>query len=369
MYEDFYGLRDKPFALSPDPRFFYASKGHRRAMAYLEYGVQQGEGFIVITGEVGAGKTTLARSLLGGIVDRPLVAAHLVSTRLSADNLLRLVCLAFGIENPPEHKADQLRALEAFLVRIRGRGQRALLVVDEAQNLGDAAVEELRMLSNFQGEEGGPLLQSFLLGQPEFRRLMRSENMQQLRQRVIATYHLGPMDEEDTRAYIEHRLREVGWADDPSFSEGAWQRIYDYTRGIPRRINTLCDRLLLMGYLEECHEFSVREVQSVIDEVEADLGEATSDQESAPVAGQGEANGNGAGVEVATLDQRLQRLERYLGFTYRQVQQGLAVHREDQQRLDQRLERMERYLVSNYRLARQIGSTVKRMLGVRNETD
>ncbi|ABM62285.1 XrtA/PEP-CTERM system-associated ATPase [Halorhodospira halophila] len=366
MYEDFYGLRDKPFALSPDPRFFYASKGHRRAMAYLEYGVQQGEGFIVITGEVGAGKTTMARSLLSGIVDRPLLAAHLVSTRLSADNLLRLVCLAFGIENPPQNKADQLRELERFLVRIRSRGQRALLVVDEAQNLNDEAVEELRMLSNFQGDEGGPLLQSFLLGQPEFRRLLRSEHMQQLRQRVIATYHLGPMDAEDTRAYIEHRLAQVGWEADPSFSEGAWQRIYDYTQGTPRRINTLCDRLLLMGYLEECHEFTVREVQSVIDEVEADLGEADNGDAapSSPSEQDPENAREGLGTDRQTLEQRLQRIERYLGFTYKRVQQLVNVQREDQERLNQRLERVERYLISGYRLTRQVSGSLKRALEV-----
>lgn len=366
MYEDFYGLRDKPFALSPDPRFFYASKGHRRAMAYLEYGVQQGEGFIVITGEVGAGKTTMARNLLGGIVDRPLVAAHLVSTRLNAENLLRSVCLAFGIEDPPEQKADQLLELERFLVRIRARGQRALLVVDEAQNLKDEAVEELRMLSNFQGGEGGPLLQSFLLGQPEFRRLLRSENMQQLRQRVIATYHLGPMDQEDTKAYIEHRLAQVGWEHDPSFTEGAWQRIYEYTGGIPRRINTLCDRLLLMGYLEECHEFTIREVQAVIEEIEADFGPEQGDAESAD--GQERVPDNGRSSPVGsrqTVDERLQRIERYLGFTYKRVQQVMHTHREDQERVNQRLERVERYLVSSYRLTRQVSGMVKRAL----ETD
>ncbi|MFP4647900.1 MAG: XrtA/PEP-CTERM system-associated ATPase [Halorhodospira sp.] len=359
MYEDFYGLRDKPFALSPDPRFFYASKGHRRAMAYLEYGVQQGEGFIVITGEVGAGKTTMARSLLGGIVERPLMAAHLVSTRLNADSLLRWVCLAFGIENPPENKADQLLELERFLVRIRNRGQRALLVVDEAQNLNDEAVEELRMLSNFQGDEGGPLLQSFLLGQPEFRRLLRSENMQQLRQRVIATYHLGPMDTEDTRAYIEHRLAQVGWENDPSFSEGAWQRIYAYTQGIPRRINTLCDRLLLMGYLEECHEFTEQEVQSVIEEVEADLGEADASSSKGDMESDRTVPSSS---DRQTVEQRLQRIERYLGFTYKRVQQVMNVQREDQERLNQRLERVERYLISGYRLTRQVSGSLKRAL-------
>ncbi|WP_018936877.1 XrtA/PEP-CTERM system-associated ATPase [Thioalkalivibrio sp. ALJ24] len=280
MYEEFYGLESRPFALSPDPRFYYASKGHSRAMAYLEYGVQLEEGFIVITGEVGAGKTTLVRSLFQMLDDKPLVAAQLVSTQLDAADLLRSVCLAFGLEDAPSHKAGQLRRLERFLHDTRARGQRALLVVDEAQNLGPQAVEELRMLSNFQGAEG-PLLQSFLLGQPEFRKLLRSENMQQLRQRVIATYHLGPMDTDDTRAYIEHRLKRAGWQGRPQFSDDIWERIHSYTGGIPRQVNTFCDRLLLMGYLEERTWLDAAHAQVVIDEITEDLGQ-DSTEESAP---------------------------------------------------------------------------------------
>ncbi len=358
MYETFYGLDDKPFALRPDPRFFYESKGHRRAMAYLEYGIQQQEGFIVITGEVGAGKTTLVRNLFAGIDDRPLVAAQLVSTQLNADTLLRSVNLAFGLEDAPQDKALQLRQLERFLLRTRQRGQRALLVVDEAQNLSNEAVEELRMLSNFQGEDG-PLLQSFLLGQPEFRRILRSANMQQLRQRVIATYHLGPMDEADTRAYIEHRLSRVGWQGDPSFDEQSWALIHGYTAGIPRQVNTLCDRLLLMGYLEEYHHFGPAEVQAVIDEMEADLGGQGGGEE-----GESEGAPAGEAPHGPGLDGKLERIERYLGFNYKLIQYALEVQRGDRQRLERRLDRIERYLVSGYRLTRQVGATLRRTFGV-----
>ncbi|WP_018873792.1 XrtA/PEP-CTERM system-associated ATPase [Thioalkalivibrio sp. ALJ16] len=346
MYEEFYGFTGRPFALSPDPRFFFASKGHSRAMAYLEYGVQLEEGFIVITGEVGAGKTTLVRSLFETLSDKPLVAAQLVSTQLDAADLLRSVCLAFGLEDAPNHKAGQLRRLESFLHDTRARGQRALLVVDEAQNLGPDAVEELRMLSNFQGEDG-PLLQSFLLGQPEFRRLLRSENMQQLRQRVIATYHLGPMDEDDTRAYIEHRLARVGWNGRPRFDADIWPRIHDYTSGIPRKVNTFCDRLLLMGYLEECADLDAARAQQVIDEIEEDL-EGVLLEEAAPAAAPDPAVASApAGKAPASDDQAVAS----------QVAMLRIEH--DIEALEERLQRIERNLLVNFRVTQEVLKIVR----------
>ncbi|WP_019623927.1 XrtA/PEP-CTERM system-associated ATPase [Thioalkalivibrio thiocyanoxidans] len=333
MYENFYGLQGKPFALSPDPKFFYASKGHRRAMAYLEYGVQQEEGFIVITGEVGAGKTTLVRSLFETLGTKPVRAAQLVSTQLDAENLLRSVCLAFGVQGTGNDKASQLRHMERFLLDTRSRGQRALLVVDEAQNLGMDAVEELRMLSNFQGIDG-PLLQSFLLGQPEFRDILRSENMQQLRQRVIATYHLGPMDEGDTQAYVEHRLSRVGWEGTPHFATDIWPVIHEFTGGIPRKVNTLCDRLLLMGYLEERYDLDADEARRVMDEIEEDFG---AQQEAPAPQPDGVVNGvfdpERAVANELTLvrledsyeamEKRLDRIEHALAINYRQSQRIL----------------------------------------------
>lgn len=263
MYEAFYNLHAKPFQLNPDPRFFYGSRGHMRVMSYLEYGLHQGEGFIVITGEIGAGKTTLVRNLFRELDTEHVVAAHLVSTQLDADDTLRMVVAAFGLPHEDLNKATLLGRLETFLLSLHNQGKRALLLVDEAQNLTPRAVEELRMLSNFQHGEKS-LLQSFLLGQPEFRNTLQSEGMQQLRQRVIASYHLGPMDEPETRAYIEHRLQTAGWKGDPSFSADAFSAIYNYTGGIPRKINTLCDRLLLLGYLEDMHAFGEAAVKEVI---------------------------------------------------------------------------------------------------------
>src|SRR5438874_1890287 len=252
MYEAFYGLTGKPFQLNPDPAFYFGSRGHKRAFAYLQYGLYQSEGFIVITGEIGAGKTTIVRSLFEQIDRDKLVAAQLVSTQLDADDMLRAVGAAFGLPVRAVGKAVLLASLEAFLCQTALDKKRALLVVDEAQNLTPKAIEELRMLSNFQlGDQA--LLQSFLIGQPELRKMMQSPQMQQLRQRVIASYHLGPLDRAETQAYIEHRLHHVGWNEDPRFELACFDLIHTWSGGIPRRINTLCNRLMLAVFLGEKH--------------------------------------------------------------------------------------------------------------------
>jgi putative secretion ATPase (PEP-CTERM system associated) len=280
MYEAFYGLNGKPFQLNPDPSFFFASKGHNSAYSFLKYGVYQGEGFIVITGEIGAGKTTVLRALLEEIDERKVVAAQLVSTQLEADDLVRSVAVAFGLPVKGLDKAQLLSTLEAYLSSLAVESKRALLVVDEAQNLAPRAMEELRMLSNFQlGDHA--LLQSFLVGQPELRDLLRAPEMQQLRQRIIASYHLGPMDARETRGYVEHRLRHVGWVNDPAIDDAAFDAIFGETRGIPRRINQLCNRLLLAGFLAERHTISAADVEQVGAEIADELGGGTASAGSA----------------------------------------------------------------------------------------
>jgi putative secretion ATPase (PEP-CTERM system associated) len=273
MYESFYGLTGKPFQLNPDPEFYFGSKGHKRAFAYLQYGIHQSEGFIVITGEIGAGKTTIVRSLFEQIDRSSLVAAQLVSTQLDAEDMLRSVAVAFGVPVKSVDKAMLLASLEAFLCQLAVEGKRALLVIDEAQNLTPRAVEELRMLSNFQlGDKA--LMQSFLIGQPELRVMMQSPRMQQLRQRVIASYHLGPLDHGETQAYVEHRLLHVGWKNDPAFDPQAFEVIHALTGGIPRRINTLCNRLLLSGFLAEKHVLDGNDVRAIAREIDEELGPA-----------------------------------------------------------------------------------------------
>ncbi len=271
MYEAYYGLTSKPFQLNPDPHFYFGSKQHRRARAYLEYGIQRNEGFIVITGEVGAGKTTIVRGLLESLDSDSVVAANLVSTQLDAEDTLRMVGAAFGVVVRDLSKSDLLMSLEAFLVTQISQGKRCLLIVDEAQNLTPRAVEELRMLSNFQfGKQA--LLQTFLVGQPEFREILQHPNMQQLRQRVTATCHIGPMDVEETRGYIEHRLKCVGADGRPSFEAQAFDAIHTATGGIPRRINAVCDRLLLLGFLGEKDNFTEEDVGLVVTEIQEESG-------------------------------------------------------------------------------------------------
>jgi len=272
MYKAFYHLQAKPFQLTSDPRFFYSSKGHRRAMAYLVYGVHQGEGFIVITGEIGAGKTMLASTLAHKMASRNLVLAQVVSTSLEADDLVRMVAAALGLQQD-NSKAVLLHRVEQFLVACQRQGKKVLLVVDEAQNLPPRSVEELRMLSNFVCADK-PLLQTFLLGQPEFRRTLQSPAMEQLRQRVIASCHLGPLDGAETEAYILHRLQTVGWRDDPSFGKDTFDAIYQHSGGIPRKINILCDRLLLMGVLDKRHAFTVKDVATVTGELQQEFSPA-----------------------------------------------------------------------------------------------
>src|SRR6202162_4231270 len=240
MYEAYYHFQAKPFRLSPDPRFFFSSRGHRRAMSYLMYGVHQGEGFIVITGEIGAGKTMLANTLASKMASQNLMLAQVVSTNLEADDIVRMVAAAFSLSQE-NSKAVLLNRIEQFLLACDRQGKRVVLVVDEAQNLPARSVEELRMLSNFVCADR-PLLQTFLLGQPEFRKMLQSPQMEQLRQRVTASCHLGPLEGKETEAYIVHRLKTVGWRNDPSFSDDAFAVIHQQTGGIPRKINILCGR-------------------------------------------------------------------------------------------------------------------------------
>ncbi|UTW54153.1 XrtA/PEP-CTERM system-associated ATPase [Kordiimonas sp. SCSIO 12610] len=269
MYEKFYNLNARPFQLTPDPKFYFSSRTHKKAMAYLTYGLHQGEGFIVVTGDIGTGKTTLLRHLFNTLDRDEYVAAMLVSTQLGGIGLLRGVASAFGLSAEGD-KGHLLLRIERFLRDNYKNGKRVLLVVDEAQNLSISALEEMRMLSNFQ-EGDNALLQSFLVGQPEFRDIIfGSPELEQLRQRVIATHHLGPMEKEELADYLEHRLSLVGWKGDPGFTVDAVAAIYDYAAGVPRKLNTLCSRVMLFGALEELHEISGETVRAVIADMSSD---------------------------------------------------------------------------------------------------
>lgn len=270
MYEAFYGLSSKPFQLSPDPNFYFGSKQHRRAKAYLDYGVLRNDGFIVITGEIGAGKTTLLRGLLDSLNRSNVVIGNLVTTQLDAEDTLRMVGSAFGVRVKDLPKSEVLMTLEAFFVSQTSQGKRCLLIVDEAQNLTARAVEELRMLSNFQFSNQS-LLQTFLVGQPEFRGILQRPEMEQFRQRVAATCHIGPLDEDETQRYIEHRLKCAGSTGKPTFAADAFPAIFKASQGIPRRINSLCDRLLLLGFMGSKTHLALSDVEEALRDIAQEI--------------------------------------------------------------------------------------------------
>ncbi|MCG5524366.1 XrtA-associated ATPase [Ectothiorhodospira haloalkaliphila] len=330
MYEAYFKLDRKPFQLSPDPRYFFGSRIHRRALAYLRYGLSQGEGFIAITGDVGTGKTTLVRMLFNELNDDNLIAAQIVTTQLQADDLLRMVAIAFGLEVEKDSKATILSRLERFLTERAREGKRMLLVVDEAQNLPPHALEELRMLSNFQ-VSGRPLLQSFLLGQNQFRRTLQMAELEQFRQRFLAACHLTPLSEEETREYIEYRLENSGWQRDPDFTPESFAEIHRQTEGIPRRINSLADRLLLFAFLEERHEIDDAVVRAVAQELGEEMNALAEETGSGPLEGGLDRGGvydaeglpahyswSNLELRVSALESRIQTMEKTF---YREISQ------------------------------------------------
>ena len=271
MYETFYNLTGKPFQLSPDPSFYFASKGHSRAFAYLKYGVYQGEGFIVITGDIGTGKTTLVQALLSQLDSNQIVAVQLISTQLKDDDLVPAVAASFGLPVKDFSKAELLAQLRSFLTSLAAENRRALLIVDEAQHLTLRGIEELRMLSNFQiGARA--LLQSFLIGQPELRELLLDPSMKPLCQRVIASYHLGPMDREETKTYVLHRLLRVKWRNDPKLQEAIFDRLYEVAGGVPRMINAMCNRLFLSASVAGRHVIGSEEFAKTLEEMRDEIG-------------------------------------------------------------------------------------------------
>ncbi|MDG3088264.1 XrtA-associated ATPase [Vibrio hannami] len=282
MYESYFGLSGKPFRLSPDPRFFFESPHHGKAISYLRYGLELGEGFIVITGPVGTGKTTIARSLLSTL-SNSIVAAQIATTCLSPEELVNLVAAEFGLQVEGLTKADILKRFETFLRNLSAQGKRALLIIDEAQNLPSETIEELRMLSNFQIDDK-PLIQSFLLGQEELKPIIELPEMEQFRQRIIASCHLRPLNKDETREYILHRLKQVGWTDNPRFESKAFKTIANYTGGVPRKINIFMDRLFLFAFMEEHNHISTDEVEQVIQELGNELSGGM--QPAKPVSGE-----------------------------------------------------------------------------------
>ncbi|MCK5831962.1 MAG: AAA family ATPase [Methylococcales bacterium] len=276
MYDSFYNLKCKPFQLNTDPDFFFKSNIHKSAMAYMRYGLMQGEGFVVITGDSGLGKTMLVKKLVKELLKNlkyeSFVIGVLLSSQIEPTDTLRMILSSFGLPATANDKATLLNTMENFIKEVSEAGKRILLLVDEAQNLPKQSLEELRMLSNFE-MHGKIVFQTFLIGQQGLRQTIFSPDMDQFKQRIISNYQLLPLSLEETKQYIFFRLEKAGWNNFPSFEDAIFQKVHQFTEGVPRKINTLCNRILFYAYLTELSVIGLESVDIVISELKDEMTE------------------------------------------------------------------------------------------------
>jgi len=272
MYERFYGLRERPFSLTPDPSYLYPSRVHKEALNHLRYGIEGHAGFIVVTGEIGCGKTTMLQTVLRQL-DRKTSIARLMNTMLDARELIEAIMLDFGLEPQPNaSKPYLLRDLARFLVDQRNAGRLSLVVIDEAQNLSVSALEEVRMLSNLETEKS-KLIHIVLVGQPNLRDLLARPELEQLRQRVTVSYHIEPLNADDTFAYINHRLKHASVGAPLTCPREVTDIVHQYSRGVARMINVIADAILLYGYGADKHSIDTELAQEVIEELGLDANQ------------------------------------------------------------------------------------------------
>jgi general secretion pathway protein A len=269
MYDRFYGFTEEPFRLSPDHHFAYQHRGYKKARAYMAYAFMRAEGFVMVTGRPGTGKTTLVGALMEDLAAERACVANLVCSQLQADDLLKMVAYEFGVDINISDKGSLLQHLIRKLQQWHREGSRALLIVDEAQDLCVSAMEELRLLTNIQ-HQSRPLLQIFLLGQPGLRELVLRPEMEQVHQRIVAASHLQALECDETEGYIRHRLMAAGWKGDPAISSAVYPLVFKFSEGVPRRINLICSRLLLHGSMEGLHRIGVQDVRSVVGELQSE---------------------------------------------------------------------------------------------------
>jgi general secretion pathway protein A len=266
MYEEFYGFHESPFNITPDPRFLFFSRRHREAFDHLLYGIQHRKGFIQITGEVGAGKTTLCRALLDELGSRYRTAL-ILNPIMTTEQLLWLILAELGLSPAAYDRMENLEKLNRFLLEQVEEGRDVVLIFDEAQDLSGELLEQIRLLSNLETDQR-KLLQIVLIGQPELRWLLDQPGLRQLRQRITVRYHLAPLSTAETDRYIQHRLHVAGANSRPTFNRWAIRRIHRFSHGIPRLINAVCDKTLLCGYVEGDDRLTRRHVSRAIRELE-----------------------------------------------------------------------------------------------------
>jgi putative secretion ATPase (PEP-CTERM system associated) len=336
MYESFYGFTEKPFSIVPNPAYLFMSEKHANALTYLEYGISEHTGFILLTGEIGAGKTTLIRYLFNKLLS-DYETAEIFNTNVDGDQLMRLVLQEFGIP-PAEGKTENLDRLHQFLIEKYAAGKEIMLIIDEAQNLSNEALEEVRMLSNLQTDDR-TLMQILLVGQPNLKVRLLDPGLYQMAQRIAVSYHLPPLERFETEKYVFHRLQVVGGSED-LFTESAIDLIHEKSGGIPRTINLLCDACLVYGYADEMTAIDRPVVEAVIQD-KGDVG----------LTPQGERNVSGAVAgdradeifeKLDRLESKLEELESRIELQVDELRGQLDSSRKEMEQLLQRLVGAER---------------------------
>lgn len=270
MYLEYYGLTEPPFDITPNPRFLFFSAKHREAFNHLLYGIRERKGFVQLTGEVGAGKTTICRSMLNELGEN-FETALILNPVLDADQLMKAIAMEFGLNVSGLDRLETVAALNQFLLDLADQGKDAVLIIDEAQDLTNELLEQVRLLSNLETYER-KLLQIVLMGQTELRARLNDHRLRQLRQRITVRYHLRPLTFQEIARYIQHRLQVSGGKGPPYFTTAAMWRIYRYSRGIPRLVNAVCDKCLLAGFVQQCDNIDFRMVGMAIRELEGNFG-------------------------------------------------------------------------------------------------
>jgi len=266
MYREFFGLKEKPFNVTSDPNFLFLSRVHKEAFAHLIYGIKERKGFLEITGEVGAGKTTLCRALLNQL-DKNTKSAFIFNSNLPELQLLQSVLEDYGLDIERKNKVSMLRQLNNFLIEELSRGNNVILIIDEAQNLKPSVLEEIRMLSNLETDKE-KLFQIILVGQPELKEKLNSPELKQLKQRIAVRFHITALEKDEIEMYINHRLAVAGSTGQIQFSADAVEFIYKYSGGIPRLINVICDKALLAAYVMEVRNITLPIVENSVNELE-----------------------------------------------------------------------------------------------------